>query len=287
VSSAICHRRLPRGAAALATTAVLALATAPAGAADQAPVFTSGPTIAGQASMGGQLQVVAQWSGQPPPVPLYEWDRCDATGMTCEPIDGACGPTYTPGFDDFGQRLVARVDLWNVAGATTARTPLSDLVVGFSGPGATGPTTSSCSTSVTPPPPSPSPAAAPPPAPTRPVAARAAYLQPFPVVRIRGYSVAGGTRIVLLSVRGPRSARVTAKCTGAGCPRRDEVGPLEVPTRLRAFERFLRTGAVLQLRVTAGGAIGKYTSFRMRKDAAPRRLDRCLLPGRWAPARCP
>jgi hypothetical protein len=127
VSSATCQRRLPRGAAALATIAVLALATAPAGAVDQAPVFTAGPTIAGQAIVGGQRMV----------------------------LDGV--------------------------------TPLA---------------------------PSPAPAAAPPPAPTRPVAARAAYLQPFPVVRIRGYSVAGGTRIVLLSVRGPRSARVTAKCTG-------------------------------------------------------------------------
>jgi hypothetical protein len=52
VSSAIRQSRLPQGAAALAIFAVLALATAPADAADQAPVFTTNPTIAGQAVVG-------------------------------------------------------------------------------------------------------------------------------------------------------------------------------------------------------------------------------------------
>jgi hypothetical protein len=44
---------------------------------------------------------------------------------------------------------------------------------------------------------------------------------------------------------------------------------------------------LLQIRVTAGAAIGKYTSFRILAHRAPRRVDRCLLPGRWAPVRCP
>jgi hypothetical protein len=265
---------------------VLVLGSAPARA-DQAPAFTTAPTIAGQAVVGAPLQVVGQWSGQPAPVALYEWERCDATGMTCAPIDGACAASYTPSFDDFGQRLSARVSLWNVAGAVSARTPLSDLIVGFSGPAGPRATTTSCATSVTPP--APAPASAPPPAPPpSPAIARAAYLQPFPIVRVRGYAVRGGMRITLLSIRGPRTARVSATCRGAGCPGGVQIGPLALPARVRGLERFLRTGTFVALRVTAGtAAIGKYTSFRIRERGAPRRLDRCLLPGRWAPARCP
>jgi hypothetical protein len=285
---AVQRRRPPvPGRAALAAVAVLALAATPARA-DQAPAFTAGPTIAGEALVGAPLRVVAQWSGQPAPLPLYEWERCDATGLTCEPVTGACGATHTLTFDDFGQRLMARVDLWNVAGAATARTPLSDLVIGLSAPPAAGPPASQgCAPSAQPPATSPSAAPPPPPAPTGRGVARAAYLQPFPVVRIRGHSVDGGMRITMLSVRGPRSASVRARCAGEGCPRRNALGPFALPARLRGFERVLRAGTVLKLRVSAGTAIGKYTSFRIRARGAPRRVDRCLLPGRWAPARCP
>jgi len=111
-------------------------------------------------------------------------------------------------------------------------------------------------------------------------------MQPFPTVRIRGYSVPGGARITVVSVRGKPSARIRGTCVGAGCPRRDP-RPVSPPTRLRALERFYRAGTVLQIRVTAGPTIGKYTSFRIVAHRPPRRVDRCLLPGRWAPVRCP
>jgi hypothetical protein len=88
--------------------AVLALAAAPARA-DQPPAFTTSPTIAAEAIVGSPLRVVAGWTGTPAPTPLYEWQRCDVTGMTCEVVAGACGATYVPTFDDFGERLLARV----------------------------------------------------------------------------------------------------------------------------------------------------------------------------------
>jgi hypothetical protein len=107
------------------------------------------------------------------------------------------------------------------------------------------------------------------------------------VVRIRGYAVPGGVRITLLSVRGPRSSRVRAGCSGSGCPGGPAPAPIAPPARLRAFERFLPAGTVLWVRVTGAAAIGKYTSFHIRARGAPRRTDRCVVPGRWAPARCP
>jgi hypothetical protein len=267
---------------ALAALAVLAPAT-PFAQADQPPAFTAGPTIAGDAAVGTPLKVVAAWTGVPTPTPLYEWQRCDATGAGCDVVPSACSATYVPSFDDFGHRLVARVDLFSTAGVARARTPPSDLVLGA--PGApTRPAPPAVCTAISPPPPPAPPP--PPPVPTGAASGHAAFLQPFPVVRIRGYAVHGGMRITLLSVRGPRSARVSAQCVGAGCPRH-RLAPLALPVRLRTFERYLRAGTVLRLRITAATAIGKYTSFRIRAHGAPRRRDRCLLPDRWAPARCP
>ena len=278
-------------AAALATAAGCALAAAPAHA-DEPPAFTAAPVVAGPAVVGAPMRVVAQWSGVPAPSALYEWERCDAAGLTCEVIDGACSATYVPTFDDFGRSLGARVDLWNAAGAVVARTPLSELILGSPAavPAATTPAPSVCGTAAAPArqtqAQAPAPLAAPP-ALTAPATVRAAYLRPFPVVRIRGYFAHGGVRITLLSVRGPRSARVRVTCAGAGCPPGPAPAPVAPPARLRAFERFLPAGTVLRVRVTAASAVGKYTSFRIGAHVAPRRADRCLLPGRWAPAHCP
>jgi hypothetical protein len=105
-------------------------------------------------------------------------------------------------------------------------------------------------------------------------------------VRIAGYTVAGGARITLMSVRGGAPAVVRVTCAGAGCGRH-ELSPAHPPARIRALERFVRAGTVLQIRVTARATIGKYTSFRILANRQPRRVDRCLMPGRGAPAPCP
>jgi hypothetical protein len=282
--------RLRHLATALGACAALTVGAAPASA-DQAPAFAAGPTLAGQAAVGAPLQVVGQWSGTPAPTPLYEWERCNATGLSCSTLDGVCTATYVPAFEDFGQRMRARVTLVSSAGAAVARTPLSDVVLvtpggPIAGSPATAPRTDACGAVAAPAAPqvtTPAPRA-PAPAPAA-VAQRPAYLRPFPIVRIRGYSTSAGTHVTLLSVRGPRSARVRATCVGRGC---SEIAPviLAPPVRLRAFERFFAAGTLLQIRVTAAATIGKYTSFRIRARHAPRRLDRCVVPWRWAPAPC-
>ena len=295
--------RVPGLVAVLATVVALALVAAPADA-DQPPAFTAGPVIEGKASVGAELRVVASWTGVPAPATLYEWDRCDTSGLFCDVLVGACGATRIVAGTDVGARFRVQVHLFNAAGGAAARTPLTDMVLNdpASVPGppatATSPVTS-CAPNIPPAaPPPPTPPADPPP-PASPAAApvssapetatasvRAAYMRPFPTVRIRGYSVPGGARITFVSVRGKPTARIRGTCVGAGCPR---PGPpiRHPPARLRALEGFLRAGTVLQIRVTAGAAIGKYTSFRILAHHPPRRVDRCLLPGRWAPVRCP
>src|SRR4051794_6113086 len=121
-------------------------------------------------------------------------------------------------------------------------------------------------------------------------AASARPLSPFPVVRLRGRITPRGVRVSLLTVWGPRGAHISVRCRGAGCPR--GVVRRTVPRHgsrtvgVRAMRRVLRPGARLQVRVTQPGLVGKYVGFRIRAHAEPLRRDRCLLPGRIAPARC-
>ena len=55
----------------------------------------------------------------------------------------------------------------------------------------------------------------------------------------------------------------------------------------RFAHRVLRPGAVLQIRVTKAGTIGKYTRLRIRRGRPPNRIDRCLVPGGKRPVHCP
>jgi hypothetical protein len=183
------------------------------------------------------------------------------------------------------------VTLVNPAGAAGARTPLSDVVLvtpggPVAGPAAAAPRAETCGAVDAPAAPQTS-TPAPQPAARTPgsVKQRPAYLRPFPIVRIRGYSTSAGTHVTLLSLRGPRSARIRARCAGRGC---GGIAPVVAapPVRLRSVERFFPVGTLLRVRVTAASAVGKYTSFRIRARHAPRRIDRCLVPGRWAPAPC-
>ncbi len=48
----------------------------------------------------------------------------------------------------------------------------------------------------------------------------------------------------------------------------------------------LRVGAVVEVRVTAPGAIGKVVRFTMRRRAIPRTTRLCLPAGAVKPGRC-
>jgi hypothetical protein len=252
--------------------------------ADTPPYFTSTPVLKGAAIVGSTLQVVPSWAGDPTPIATYRWGRCPAKGDTCTVIDGQTAGTYVVAAADVGYRIAAEI---TIANAVATLKPVATVPTGVVVPApAPGP----------PPPPSPAP---PPPAPvasspvtlsnTAPSLTKTTeaplFLRPFPVVRIRGFFARRGARITLLSVRGPRSAKVDVRCRGRGCP----VGKVSLPTaqtRVHRFERFLRAGILLQIRVTRPGRIGSYTSFLIRSRKAPLRTDRCLSATRNKPIEC-
>jgi hypothetical protein len=112
-------------------------------------------------------------------------------------------------------------------------------------------------------------------------------LEPFPVVRIRGTALRHGARFTLVSVRAPRGTRIVVRCAGPRCPRTRLRRTARGLTRLRPFERLLRVGVRLTIRVTKPELIGKFTVVKIRASRVPLRRDRCVAPGSSAPVDCP
>ena len=133
---------------------------------------------------------------------------------------------------------------------------------------------------------------------TVPVAARRlALMQPFPIVRIAGSVTAYGATVRLLTVQAPLAAKVTVTCRGRGCkPKfesriatsssKNKSNGGAVMLSFRRFQRALRGGAILQIRVSKAGEIGKYTSFTIRRNKLPVRVDACLRPTSPKPIAC-
>jgi hypothetical protein len=289
---------------ALIVVSVLALAglLLPAGAsAHQPPIFTTEPGITGSAVVGSTLTATFVGDqgildpGDPPLTVSFRWRRCPSSGGGCAPITGATFATYVVSSADLGQRLEVSIELANSLGTVEETSPRTGVVTAPPAPptpiptgggsSGSGGSTSFGGSGTTPDPlvtlprtpvtnPGPRPAGSP------------AFLRPFPVVRIRGFFAPGGAKITLLSVTGSRGANVRVRCSGRGCPVR-RMGPLRAPVRLRKFERFLRAGVVVEVRVDKASKIGKYTSFHIRARRAPLRRDGCLMPGRPSASRCP
>ncbi|HWG08890.1 MAG TPA: Ig-like domain-containing protein [Solirubrobacteraceae bacterium] len=123
-------------------------------------------------------------------------------------------------------------------------------------------------------------------------------MQPFPIVRIAGTETASGARIKLLTVQAPPKAIVAVSCRGGGCKTKSEnrvvtaaskgkSRPGVVTLAFPRFQRALKAGALLQIRVTRGIEIGKYTSFKVRRKKLPVRRDACLRPPSTKPSTCP
>jgi hypothetical protein len=116
---------------------------------------------------------------------------------------------------------------------------------------------------------------------------------PFPVVRIAGSENSSGVKISLLTVQAPGGAQIMIRCRGRGCPKTESrvvASGRRVGTTLvefRRFERSLRAGAVLEIRISKGGQIGKYTRFTIRRGKPPARVDMCLSPAGIQPIVCP
>jgi len=122
----------------------------------------------------------------------------------------------------------------------------------------------------------------------------AALMQPFPVVRIAGRETRSGVRLSLITVTAPVTSRITVRVRGAGVRASSEsrVAAVRKPgasTVVVSFPRFARAlpaGAVLEVRVTKPGEIGKLTRFIPHRGKLPTRQDTCLSVG-GEPMRCP
>ena len=119
-------------------------------------------------------------------------------------------------------------------------------------------------------------------------------MDPFPRVRIRGVTTRRGARVDLLSVRTVGGTRILVRCRGRSCPWRRATGTARFDAtrfgliRIQGFKRrHLRAGTVIQVFVTQHGRIGKYTSFKIRRLKAPRRVDRCTALGVSQVRGCP
>jgi Bacterial Ig-like domain len=131
------------------------------------------------------------------------------------------------------------------------------------------------------------------------VAAQALKLmQPFPIVRIAGSETASGARVKLLTVQAPPATKVAVSCKGPGCKTKAESRIASASSKSRSkagaimlafprFQRALKAGAVLQIRVSKAGEIGKFTSFTIRRNKLPSRVDACLRPPSSTPSPCP
>lgn len=237
--------------AALGMLAGVMLVMAPPARADTPPALTS-VTIVGDPVVGSALRAEVVATGEPAPAVEYSWERCDADQpWRCQAIAGATGETYVPVAADLGSPLVVRATARNLLGSygeTSDATAPVRAANDYALP--TGPQ----------------------------------YLRPFPVVRLRGSIVARGVVLTLLRVTAPRTARVSLRCTGAGCPARRLT---RRPGRIRRFERFLPARTRITIRVRRPGYIGKYVRVTIRAGKPPARRDACVVPGSRRPVECP
>jgi PKD repeat protein len=237
--------------------------------ADKAPVvdFTTSPAAP---AVGAPVTFTATASDPDGRVIKVEWD-VDNDGQ----FDNGTGPTTTTSFSIPGSRIVA-VRATDDKGVAT---------IAFHTITVTGSTTG---LSVTPTPPGSTPV--PTPRDSASSSRRLSLLSPFPIIRVRGLIFHASVHITLLSIRAPKGATVRLYCHGRSCAKKKltrHVRSGKRSVRFRTLERRLRKGTLIQVLVTAPGRIGKYTSFRIRADAAPARADLCLRGSGSKPVRCP
>jgi hypothetical protein len=251
----------------------------------EAPQITEVPQITGVAQVGQVLVATSGgWTGSEPVTAAYQWVRCSAQDPTqCVPIAGATGLSYGPVAEDVDSSLAIVLIVTNTAGGASGRSAPTGQVAAAPAPLTLEPGVGSVG-AATPA----APAGAAPALIVVPPAPASRLLEPFPIVRIRGYLLPGGARVTRLSVRAPQGSRITVRCSGVACdgaPRRWAHSAVLV--RARRFERFFSAGVRLIVTVTAPGRIGKYTTIVIRDQRPPTRRDRCLYPGSTVPAPCP
>jgi PKD repeat protein len=116
-------------------------------------------------------------------------------------------------------------------------------------------------------------------------------MSPSPRIRL-GYAVIGRvTRIMSLTIRGPKDAVVRVRCRGKGCPTkkvlRAKISKSGTAVRFKRFERRLRAGTILQIYITKQGRWGEYRKIRFRANKRAVWTDRCIKDFGAKVQRCP
>jgi hypothetical protein len=103
----------------------------------------------------------------------------------------------------------------------------------------------------------------------------------------------GYTKFTEMSVSPVRRGdRIRLTCTGPGCPKRDAGIRVRKNRRKLSLLRYigsarLRRGAVVELRVTRPGTIGRVSRWEIRAPKIPRNTRRCVRPGAKRTIPCP
>jgi hypothetical protein len=108
-----------------------------------------------------------------------------------------------------------------------------------------------------------------------------------PFIRVVSSPTSSGAHIDLLTVSAPKGAKVNIRCKGRGCPYKSKSTKSKGKRiDVRKMRRGFRAGAVIDIRVTKTNTIGKFVRITIRDDQRPKRVDRCLTPGKSKPVGC-
>jgi hypothetical protein len=98
------------------------------------PANTSAPTVTGTARVGETLTAQnGTWTNSPTAF-QYQWQRCNAAGVSCANVPGAVDRTYLLGTSDAGRTMRVRVTAVNADGATNARSAPTAVVARSTAP---------------------------------------------------------------------------------------------------------------------------------------------------------
>jgi uncharacterized protein YukE len=119
-------------------TAISSLGTASASSAETSPVAAILPAISILPQITGLLQDgqllsvgSGSWSGTEPISFSYQWQLCDALGVSCSDIAGATGPSLKLSPADIAGVLDVVVTATNAAGSTSVTSSVTGLIAGL------------------------------------------------------------------------------------------------------------------------------------------------------------
>jgi hypothetical protein len=96
------------------------------------PALNVLPTITGLLQDGQLLSIgTGTWSGTEPITFTYQWQLCDALGLSCSDIAGATGPSLKLSPADIAGVLDVVVTATNAAGSTSATSSVTGLIAGL------------------------------------------------------------------------------------------------------------------------------------------------------------